>query len=274
MIQLVELGGFACNMKAIICEKDSYYISSIFAKIIDDNYAPDHAVYYYVVFNRERNKLVAINTQTYDNKDERGIELPREDWIKHIILLDDTNGIMKCKEKTFGDRCVYSDILYSIDPHDDIINDIVVTAIELKKCQNLDDEETVSLCGDLSSYEDWIRLSGTTYSLNNAKFSSIHLKEGGVEVVLKGDWGCKIKLSLQGNADFSIVNKKVGSTKEDIIFYRARREEGGSITGTEGKIFIGDFNVPPEHLLPSKEKGDTWFAAENITYEIIPNCIV
>lgn len=241
-------------MYAIIRKgNEKYYTSYVFGYYCKITSSDDYQKYsdsiynqYYIVLNKEKNKLI----KKYVFQKEQKSLIPqvlitdcdKSDW----MLIDDCHGA--------------ADFIFDyIDDN----NDISVPSDILQKCIDIDINYNYNEYTEIHTLTDIENLYAVSGYFHDAFIKEICEEENVLYILFDGLWGCKLELWLEDDISYDI--SKRNPEIHDPYWY------GGSIILKDNYIYLIDEDIDNNEDIKNYMTNEyCWFKARKMKYHILP----
>ena len=231
--------------------KGEYYISVVFGYYCVITATDDHQRYlegihnqYYLVLNKEKNKLVK---QYIFDKNSKYLE-------PSVLIVD-------CDQDNWNvDSEGYGGIDFLTDISQDNIEDEIPAAL-LNRCIQIDADYHYNEYPVIKSQADVDNLMSVSGYFHDAYIDKFkEYDDGSVFVTFDGVWGCSIEVWFSGNVSYSIKSRD--PEEYDPYWF------GSTVLIEDGFVyFVDDDDMEVEDI----GDGYCWFKARNMRYHVIPD---
>lgn len=231
--------------------KREYYISAVFGyycviTAIDDyeRYLEGIHNQYYLVLNKEKNKLV--KQYIYDRNSK---------YLEPSVLIVD------CSQDNWNvDSEGHCGIDFLADVSQDNIEDEIPAAL-LNRCIQIDADYHYNEYPEIQSQADVDNLMSVSGYFHDACIDKFkEYDDGSVFVTFDGVWGCSIEVWFSGDVSYSIKSRDPEEYDPYWSGSTVLIEDGFVYFVDDGDMKVGDIG-----------DGYCWFKARNMKYHVIPN---
>ncbi|MBQ8496987.1 MAG: hypothetical protein IJ489_05975 [Clostridia bacterium] len=223
-----------------------FYTSPVFGYYKNPAQADDYFSYYYIVFNRENDRLIRCDEMEQDTK----YLIPR------VIIVDtDTTDWLLEEDGTGGVSFLPRETADAITESENTPSDI------LEKCLNIVQTFRYDEYAEIRNEKDIQNFYAASFGLHDACLEEEKLlDEQTLYVKFAGTWQRSVEIWFRGEISYHTEPRK--EQFADPYWYTS------SIILSDGFVYlVDDDNVSPEEL----NENDCYFKARKMTYRILPH---